>query len=83
VHLARLLRLRKTIEPGLVIQELIPTPPCPHRGDRVPAEPRAELKWQDEMREKFGLEFTIVNSELMAQVWRTHGLPTACPASCR
>ena len=26
------------------------------------------------MREKFGLEFTIVNSELMAQVRRTHGL---------
>jgi hypothetical protein len=49
----------------------------------VPAEPRTELKWQDEMREKFGLEFTIVNSELMAQVRRTHGLPTACPASCR
>ena len=26
------------------------------------------------MREKFGLEFTIVNSELMAEVRRTHGL---------
>ena len=26
------------------------------------------------MREKFGLDFTIVNSELMAQVRRTHGL---------
>jgi superfamily II DNA or RNA helicase len=32
------------------------------------------LKWQDEMREKFGLEFTIVNSDLMADVRRSHGL---------
>ena len=37
-----------------------------------PADPA--LKWQDEMREKFGLDFIIVNSELMAQVRRTHGL---------
>ena len=28
----------------------------------------------DEMREKFGLHFVIVNSELMAEVRRTHGL---------
>jgi hypothetical protein len=32
------------------------------------------LKWQDEMRDKFGLQFVIVNSELMAQVRRSHGL---------
>jgi superfamily II DNA or RNA helicase len=36
--------------------------------------PSLSLKWQDEMRDKFGLQFTIVNSELMAQVRRTHGL---------
>ena len=36
--------------------------------------PSLSLKWQDEMRDKFGLDFTIVNSELMAQVRRTHGL---------
>ena len=29
--------------------------------------PSLSLKWRDEMREKFGLEFEIVNSELMAQ----------------
>ena len=28
--------------------------------------PSLALKWQDEMREKFGLDFVIVNSELMA-----------------
>jgi len=36
--------------------------------------PSLSLKWQDEMLEKFGLDFTIVNSDLMAQMRRTHGL---------
>jgi hypothetical protein len=36
--------------------------------------PSLALKWQDEMRDKFGLQFVVVNSELMAQVRRTHGL---------
>ena len=36
--------------------------------------PSLALKWQDEMRDKFGLQFVIVNSELMAQVRRSHGL---------
>ena len=36
--------------------------------------PSLSIKWQDEMREKFGLDFVIVNSELMADVRRTHGL---------
>jgi hypothetical protein len=36
--------------------------------------PSLALKWQAEMRDKFGLEFVIVNSELMARTRRTHGL---------
>lgn len=40
--------------------------------------PSLSLKWRDEMREKFGLEFEIVNTELMARVLRTHG-PNANP----
>ena len=36
--------------------------------------PSLALKWQDEMREKFGLGFTIINSERMADVRRSHGL---------
>ena len=40
--------------------------------------PSWRWKWQDEMRDKFGLQFVIVNSELMAEVRRTHG-PTANP----
>lgn len=64
--------LGKTIEAGLVIQELL----LRHRARTavIVCPPSLSLKWQDEMREKFGLEFTIVNSELMAQVRRTHGL---------
>lgn len=64
--------LGKTIEAGLVIQELF----LRHRARTavIVCPPSLSLKWQDEMREKFGLEFTIVNSELMAQVRRSHGL---------
>lgn len=64
--------LGKTIEAGLVMQELF----LRHRARTavIVCPPTLALKWQDEMREKFGLEFTIVNSELMAQVRRTHGL---------
>lgn len=64
--------LGKTIEAGLVIQELL----LRHRARTVVivCPPSLALKWQDEMREKFGLDFVIVNSELMAKVRRSHGL---------
>lgn len=64
--------LGKTVEAGLVVQELL----LRHRARTViiVCPPSLALKWQDEMREKFGLDFEIVNSELMARVRRTHGL---------
>jgi len=64
--------LGKTIEAGLVLQELF----LRHRARTavVVCPPSLALKWQDEMRDRFGLQFVIVNSELMAQVRRTHGL---------
>ncbi|MDR3661311.1 MAG: DISARM system SNF2-like helicase DrmD, partial [Mycobacterium sp.] len=64
--------LGKTIEAGLVLQELF----LRHRARTavIVCPPSLALKWQDEMRYKFGLQFVIVNSELMAQVRRTHGL---------
>lgn len=64
--------LGKTIEAGLVVQELL----LRHRARSVivVCPPSLALKWRDEMREKFGLDFVIVNSALMAQVRRTHGL---------
>ena len=57
----------------------IPAASCPHAVIVCP--PSLALKWQDEMRDKFGLQFVIVNSELMAEVRRTHG-PQANPSSC-
>ncbi|MDR1387561.1 MAG: DISARM system SNF2-like helicase DrmD [Propionibacteriaceae bacterium] len=64
--------LGKTIEAGLVIQELL----LRHRARSVivVCPPSLSLKWQDEMREKFGLDFVIVDSERMAQSRRTFGL---------
>ncbi|MDH6228157.1 DISARM system SNF2-like helicase DrmD [Streptomyces sp. MJP52] len=63
--------LGKTIEAGLVVQELI----LRGRARRVMVVCPAglTLKWRDEMAEKFGLEFTIVDSEHCARLRRTHG----------
>ena len=64
--------LGKTIEAGLVVQELL----LRHRARSVivVCPPGLALKWQDEMREKFGLEFVVVGSACLAEVRRTHGL---------
>jgi superfamily II DNA or RNA helicase len=64
--------LGKTIEAGLVIQELL----LRHRARTVVVVCPAGLvfKWQDEMREKFGLDFTVVNSDTMRDVRRSHGV---------
>ena len=64
--------LGKTIEAGLVIQELL----LRHRARRVlvvcPAS--LTLKWRDEMRDKFGLAFTILDSAALRDLRRSHGL---------
>lgn len=64
--------LGKTIEACMVIQELL----LRHRARTVVIVCPAGLavKWQDEMRDKFGLDFRIVNSETMKEVRRTHGV---------
>ncbi|OBK37590.1 DNA helicase [Mycobacterium sp. 1245111.1] len=64
--------LGKTIEAGMVIQELL----LRHRARTVIVVCPAGLcvKWQDEMRDKFGLEFRIVNSETMKEVRRSNGV---------
>ncbi|GAA0909936.1 DISARM system SNF2-like helicase DrmD [Virgisporangium aurantiacum] len=63
--------LGKTIEAGLVAQELL----LRHRGRRIMIVCPAGLtiKWHDEMAEKFGLDFTIIDTERCALVRRTHG----------
>ncbi|EFH80228.1 DISARM system SNF2-like helicase DrmD [Ktedonobacter racemifer] len=63
--------LGKTIEAGLVIQELI----IRHRARRVlivcPAS--LQVQWRDQMRDKFGLEFRIVDSKLVSELRRERG----------
>ncbi|MEI5584299.1 MULTISPECIES: DISARM system SNF2-like helicase DrmD [unclassified Agromyces] len=64
--------LGKTIEAGLVIQELL----LRHRARSVIVVCPAGLviKWQEELRDKFGLHFEIVNSETMKTFRRTFGV---------
>ncbi|WP_325048214.1 MULTISPECIES: SNF2-related protein [unclassified Actinomyces] len=64
--------LGKTIEAGLAIEELL----LRHRARSViiVCPPSLALKWRDEMREKFGLEFVIVDSARIAADRRTYGL---------
>jgi superfamily II DNA or RNA helicase len=66
----------KTIEAGLVAQELL----LRHRARTVLVICPASLcvKWRDEMAEKFGLEFRIVDAALLRQLRRTRG-PYANP----
>lgn len=63
--------LGKTIEAGLVAQELL----LRHRARRIMIVCPAGLtvKWHDEMAEKFGLDFTVVDSQRCAQVRRAFG----------
>jgi superfamily II DNA or RNA helicase len=64
--------LGKTIEAGLVMQEML----LRHRARRVlvvcPAP--LTLKWREEMREKFGLDFVILDAAALKELRRTHGL---------
>src|SRR5262249_2050018 len=64
--------LGKTIEAGLVALELI----IRHRARKVlvvcPAS--LQIQWRDQMRDKFGLDFRIIDSELLRQLRRSRGL---------
>jgi len=64
--------LGKTIEGGLVVQEML----IRHRARRVliVCPSALQLHWQEQMREKFGLEFRVVDAELMKSLRRERGL---------
>ncbi len=64
--------LGKTIEAGLVAQEL--TLRHKVRSILIVCPAGLQIKWRDEMREKFGLDFEIVDSELMAKLRRERGI---------
>ena len=61
----------KTIEAGLVVQELL----LRHRARTVLVVCPADLlqKWYDEMLDRFGLEFFIADSTSMRELRRTVG----------
>jgi SNF2 family DNA or RNA helicase len=64
--------LGKTIEAGMTILELI----IRHRARRVlvvcPAS--LQVQWRDQMRDKFGLDFRIVDSDLLKELRRKRGI---------
>ncbi|WP_298207849.1 DISARM system SNF2-like helicase DrmD [Ferrimicrobium sp.] len=64
--------LGKTIEAGLVIQEML----LRHRARRIIIVCPASLtrKWHEELRDKFGLDFTVLDSAALKVLRRTHGL---------
>jgi SNF2 family DNA or RNA helicase len=64
--------LGKTIEAGLVVQELI----LRHRVRSVliVCPSSLQVQWQEEMRDKFGLEFRIVDSATISQLRRKRGI---------
>lgn len=64
--------LGKTIEAGMVALELI----IRHRARKilVVCPSSLQIQWQDQMRDKFGLDFRIVSSELMKDLRRRRGI---------
>jgi len=64
--------LGKTIEAGLVVQELL----LRHRARTVLVVCPAGLtiKWEEEMRDRFGLEFRIVNTDAVRELRRDRGV---------
>lgn len=64
--------LGKTIESGLVAQELV----LRHRARRIliicPA--GLQVQWREQMRDKFGLDFRILDSALMRDLRRQRGI---------
>jgi len=65
--------LGKTIEAGLIVQEML----LRHRARTILVLCPSSLqeKWRTEMAEKFGLEFRIVDTEQVKRLRRERGLP--------
>jgi len=64
--------LGKTVEAGLVIQELITRNRA--RTVLVVCPAGLQIHWHDQMRDKFGLEFRIIDTESMRSLRRTRGI---------
>ena len=64
--------LGKTIEAGLVIQELLLRNRA--RTVLIICPSSLQLQWRDQMRDKFGLEFRVVDAETVKELRRTRGI---------
>ncbi len=64
--------LGKTIEAGLIVQELIRQRRI--RRILIVCPSSLQIQWQDEMKEKFNLDFTIINSEQVFGIQRDLGM---------
>src|SRR5207244_9113625 len=64
--------LGKTIEAGLVAQELLLR--FRARTILVVCPASLQVQWKEEMRDKFGLEFRIIDSAQMRELRRRRGL---------
>lgn len=64
--------LGKTIETGLVVQEMIIRRRV--RSVLIVCPASIQIQWRDQMRDKFGLEFRIVDSKLIGELRRRRGL---------
>ncbi|NLE58096.1 MAG: DEAD/DEAH box helicase, partial [Planctomycetes bacterium] len=64
--------LGKTIEAGMVESELM----IRHRARKIliVCPSALQIQWRDQMRDKFGLEFRIVDSSLMRELRRRRGI---------
>jgi SNF2 family DNA or RNA helicase len=69
--------LGKTIEAGLVVHELM----LRHRvrSVLVVCPSALQIQWRDQMQAKFGLEFRIIDSELMRDLRRSRGIHVKTP----
>ena len=63
--------LGKTVEAGLIVRELL----LRRRADVIVVSAPASmlLQWQDELAQKFGLDFTIVDRDHLLETRRTRG----------
>lgn len=64
--------LGKTIEAGLVVQEMLLRKRVQNVLIVCPS--ALQVQWQEEMRDKFGLEFRVVDSAALAQLRRKRGV---------
>lgn len=64
--------LGKTIEAGLVIQEFLLRHKA--RSVLVVCPSTLEIQWKEQMRDKFGLDFRIVDGETLKELRKTKGL---------